>query len=244
MSSHQFLTRRRVLLAGVATLLATPALGESISGHLPWLPDRSDPPKPVVAGPWRFFTPEEGSAVEALVDRIIPPDPKTVGGKDAGCAVFIDRQLAGGYGRSDGLYMLPPFQDGEPTQADQTPLTPAQSYRQALAALDGYCRSGFVGNAFRQLGVDQQDLVLTKLEKGEAKLDGADGRKFMALLIKDTRAGFFADPVYGGNVNMAGWRMIGFPGARYDYRDWIGRHNETYPLPPVGLLGRPGWNEG
>jgi gluconate 2-dehydrogenase gamma chain len=31
--------------------------------------------------------------------------------------------------------------------------------------------------------------------------------------------------------------MIGFPGARYDYRDWVGRHNERFPLPPIGIGG-------
>ena len=40
---------------------------------------------------------------------------------------------------------------------------------------------------------------------------------------------------------MVGWRMIGFPGARYDYRDWIERHNETYPRPPVAISGAPQW---
>jgi gluconate 2-dehydrogenase gamma chain len=40
---------------------------------------------------------------------------------------------------------------------------------------------------------------------------------------------------------MAGWKMIGFPGTRYDYRDWVERHNEKYPLPPVGITGRTEW---
>ena len=50
--------------------------------------------------------------------------------------------------------------------------------------------------------------------------------------------GFFADPIYGGNRDMCAWKMIGFPGARYDYRDWVGRHNERYPHPPVSIGGR------
>jgi hypothetical protein len=29
-----------------------------------------------------------------------------------------------------------------------------------------------------------------------------------------------------------------FPGARYDYRDWIDKHNERIPLPLLSL-GRP-----
>jgi hypothetical protein len=47
---------------------------------MPWRPFAGDPPQAVKPGPWVFFTPEEGAAVEALVDRLIPPDPETPGG--------------------------------------------------------------------------------------------------------------------------------------------------------------------
>ena len=49
--------------------------------------------------------------------------------------------------------------------------------------------------------------------------------------------GFFADPIYGGNRDMVAWKMIGFPGARYNYLDWVERHNERFPLPPVSIDG-------
>jgi gluconate 2-dehydrogenase gamma chain len=128
---------RRELLAGTASFLAAMATADAIElhGYPEWNPAATDPPQPVRPGPWQFFTPEEGAAIEALVDRLIPPDPQTPGGKDAGCAVFIDRQLAGPYGDSRGLYMRPPFAEGSPTQGSQSPLTPAMRYRQSLAAL-------------------------------------------------------------------------------------------------------------
>jgi gluconate 2-dehydrogenase gamma chain len=195
----------------------------------------------VKPGPWAYFSPEEGAAVEALVDRLIPPDPQTPGGKDAGCAVFIDRQLAGEYGRAQGRYMRPPFLDGSPQQGNQSPLTPAALYRQALGALAQYCRERYVGKTVGDLSAEQQDALLTGLEKGEIALPGSNGRLFFAQLLENTQEGFFADPVYGGNRDMVGWKLIGFPGARYDYRDWVGRHNERYPLPPVGITGRPEW---
>src|SRR5258708_13246438 len=97
-------------------------------GGLPWKPDAGVPPTVARPGPWEFFTAEEGAAVEAIVDRLIPPDPQTPGGKDAGCAVFIDRQLAGPYGSSRGLYMPPPFMEGSPPQGPQPPLTPPARY--------------------------------------------------------------------------------------------------------------------
>ncbi len=236
--------RRRDLLAGTAlgvAILSVTAQARVITGALPWEPDASIPPNPVAPGPWKFFTAEEGAAVEALVDRLIPPDPQTPGGKDAGCAVFIDRQLAGPYGSARGLYMRPPFQDGTKQQGDQSPLTPAQRYRQSLAALDKYCKSAYAGKSFAALGDAQKDKIIRQMEKGPLQLDGVSATAFFEQLLKNTREGFFADPVYGGNRNMAGWKMIGFPGARYDYRNWIDHHNERYPLPPVGIGGRSEW---
>ena len=35
---------------------------------------------------------------------------------------------------------------------------------------------------------------------------------FFPLLITHTRQGFYADPIYGGNRDRAGWKVIGFPG--------------------------------
>lgn len=212
--------------------------------QVPWHPNAGSPPESVRPGPWAFFTSAEAASVEALVDRIIPPDPQTPGGKDAGCAVFIDRQLAGPYGRLEGLYTRPPFVKGSKQQGPQGAQTPAELYRQALAALDRYCRSGTNGNPFAHLPVERQDGVLRGLEDGSVQLESADGNMFFEALVKDVQQGFFADPVYGGNRDMCAWKMIGFPGTRYDYRDWVGRHNERYPLPPVGIAGRPEWNPG
>ena len=63
------------------------------------------------------------------------------------------------------------------------------------------------------------------------------------MLLQNTLEGYFSDPIYGGNKDMAAWKMIGFPGAHYDYREWVGRHGERVPYPPVSIKGRPGWSE-
>ncbi len=234
--------RRQVLLSSVALACVSRAEAMTITGALPWSPNQAYPPQPVGPGPWQFFTAEEGAAVEALVDRLIPPDPDTPGGRDSGCAVFIDRQLAGSYGKSAGLYMRPPFREGSKEQGNQSALTPAQRYRAALAALDAHCRAAFAGKNFAQLTGDQQDALIHGLEDNTLQLEGTSGLAFFEILIKDTQYGFFADPIYGGNKDMVAWKMIGFPGARYDYRDWVERHNETYPLPPMSIRGRPAWS--
>jgi gluconate 2-dehydrogenase gamma chain len=234
---------RRELLAGAAyfALTASRSSATVIFDHLPWTPNAGNPPSAAQLGAWLFFTGDEGRTIEALADRIIPPDSETPGGKDSGCAVFLDRQLAGPYGRQDGLYVRPPFMKGARNQGPQSEMGPAQQYREALAALDRSCRAQLGGRAFFELPDTEKDRVLMGLEKAEFHLDGVDGKAFFEQLVKDMKMGFFADPIYGGNRDMVAWKMIGYPGARYNYLDWVSRHNEKFPLPPVSLTGRAEW---
>jgi gluconate 2-dehydrogenase gamma chain len=233
---------RRNLLKGTALALIGEKVARAgvVTGHLPWEPNAGTPPQAVREGPWAFFTAQEAAVVEALADRIIPPDPVTPGGKDAGCAIFIDRQLAGPYGRDEGLYNRGPFIKGAKNQGPQSAKNAGEQYRAAIAALEHFCQShdgkGWVG-----LPVERQDEILQGLENGTIELEGIDGKTFFVNCIKDMQEGFFSDPLYGGNKDMCGWKMIGFPGARYDYRDWVGRHNERYPHPPVSIQGRREW---
>jgi gluconate 2-dehydrogenase gamma chain len=236
---------RRDLLATAAwlALSSVSAKARVLDGALPWTPNAGDPPDRVRPGPWHFFTNDEAKTVEALADRIIPPDAQTPGGKDAGCAVYLDRQLAGPYGHNDGHYNRPPFMPNAPKNfGSQSPNGPATMYRKWLAALDKYCHAQHGGKTFAVLGDSEKDQAISDLESGDAKLENVDGRVFIDHLIKDIQEGFFADPIYGGNRDMAAWKMIGFPGARYNYLDWIDRHNERYPLPPVSMTGRAEWN--
>ena len=76
------------------------------------------------------------------------------------------------------------------------------------------------------------------------KLDDVDGKAFFEQVVKDVQMGFFADPIYGGNRDMVAWKMIGYPGSRYNYLDWVSRHNEKFPLPPVSMTGRAEWTRG
>ncbi len=241
---HQ-LNRRQLLASSAIALLMGSRLAQAtlLKGGMPWTPGFADPPTAVMPGGWHYFTAQEAAAVEAFVDRLIPPDPQTPGGKESGCAVFIDRQLAGPYGRNEAFYMMGPFQTGTKQQGPQSSATIAQQYRKALAALDGACRNKFSGKSFAALADERKDDVIKGLEDGSFKLDGFDAKTFFTQILKDTQAGFLADPIYGGNKDMVSWKMIGFPGARYDYRDWIDRHNQPIPLPPVGINNHPNWTQ-
>jgi gluconate 2-dehydrogenase gamma chain len=241
---HQ-INRRRLLGSSAVLLLmnSSAALASVIEIGLPWKPGAADPPDPVTPGGWRYFTAQEGATIEAFVDRLIPADELSPGGKDCGCAVYIDRQLAGPYGRSEGWYMIGPFQDGTNQQGPQSPVTPAQHYRKAVAALDAACRAKFGNHAFVDLGDAQKDEAIKGLEDGSLELDGVDSQAFFKLVLTDTQTGFLADPIYGANRDLVSWKMIGFPGAHYDYRDWIDRHNERVTLPVVGMANHPNWSQ-
>jgi gluconate 2-dehydrogenase gamma chain len=240
-----FLPSRRELLTSTAVaLLIAPQIARAaiVRGGLPWRPNAADPPKIVRPGPWLFFTADEAAAVEALVDRLIPADDLTAGGKDLGCAVYIDRQLAGPQGRYEGRYMSGPFKQGTKQQGEQSSTTPAEHYRKALAALDRYCTQKYGGKRFAGLADADKDAVIGGLEHGDVKLEGTDGNAFFKVILKDTQTAFFADPIYGGNKDLAAWRMIGFPGTRYDYTEWVERHNERVPFAPIGISSHPDWS--
>lgn len=233
---------RREVVAGTVMLLVGGrwAAAEVISGRIPFHPSSASAQLPPATQGWKFLNAREATTLEAVADRIIPPDAETPGGKDAGCVVFIDRQLAGDYGHSQGLYEQGPFIKGLDQQGPQSEQSPSQQYRAALAGIESLAHERY-GKAFTALGGDEQDTVLKGLEDGSLSIDGIDSKKFFQGLVTDVQQGFFADPIYGGNRGMCSWKMIGYPGARYDYRDWIGRHNEAYPYPPVSIAGRAEW---
>jgi gluconate 2-dehydrogenase gamma chain len=234
---------RRAALTGSAIFyfpLAS-AAGRDIQGEMPWAENVADAPAAIVPGPFVYFTPLEVAFLDAAVSRLIPADELGPGAKELGVTVFLDRQMAGPFGRADRWYMQGPFdENADPTFGYQTAHTPAQLYRAGIGGVDAYtAKSG--GKSFAQLGVDEQDKLLSQLEKDEVKLEGVNGKTFFGLLLQNTIEGYLSDPIYGGNRDMNAWKLIGFPGARYDYRDWVEKHDQRFPLPSVGLKGRPEW---
>jgi len=199
-------------------------------------------PEAVTGNNFLFLDRDEADFVEAAVARLIPSDDLGPGALEAGCVLFIDRQLAGPFGRADHWYMQGPWADGDEQQGMQSRMAPAEMYRTGVRAVNDYCRGQFGGKSFHELAPEDQDRLLASLEKGEAPLDGVKPKSFFALLLQNTIEGFFADPLYGGNRDMVGWKLIGFPGARYDNREFVDKHGAPYTLPPVGIMGRKDWS--
>jgi gluconate 2-dehydrogenase gamma chain len=244
-SRHPGHVTRRSLLASAALLIMTSGVSARVvTKVLPWQPNEAYPVPPVIPGGYLFFTPTEAKTVDAIVERLIPTDELGPGAKDSGVTTFIDRQLTGPYGGHDWLYMQGPFASNPlPTQGLQSPLVPRQQYRLGLAALDAYCKATFSGKSFVQLSGDEQDKLLGGMEKGDIKFENFASRMLFGAVYANAMEGFFADPIYGGNRDMAGWKLIGFPGVRYDFRDVMAKPNQSYTLPPVAMQGRPAWGE-
>ena len=238
--------RRKLLSASVAlgsvAVSASTTKARSITGALPWEPDQAAVPPAALDGvsaPALFFTDSERAFIDAAVSRLIPQDELGGGAKEAGVTTFLDRQLAGSYGKARTWYMQGPWSQGSPSQGNQSRLTPAQTYRAAIKAIDSYCQKAFSNKAFAQLAEKQQDEVLTHLEKGDIELEGVKAKSFFEAFLQNTLEGFLSDPIYGGNRDMMGWKLIGFPGTRYDYRDYVSKHGEKLALAPVGLKINP-----
>jgi len=241
------LTRRRLLTAGVVAPVAGVATATVIHRELPWQEGEAAAPQAAsrqANSGYTFLAAAEAAFVEAAIARLIPKDDLGPGAFEAGVATFIDLQLAGQYGNGSHWYMQGPWGEGESTQGYQSRMTPAALYRTAIKEIDDAVHKEGKAGVFAKLGADDQDRWLKDLEDGKVKLATADAKTFFQLLMQNTIEGFWADPIYGGNRDMVGWKLIGFPGARYDYTPWVAKHNEKMPLPPVGLKGRPEWNKG
>jgi gluconate 2-dehydrogenase gamma chain len=247
------LDRRQFLIGGVAAGVAgatTAAIhdGElgappqTIRGEVPWKEGTADAPPGASGTSYVFFTTAEAAFIEAAVGRLIPNDPVGPGGVEANVPFFLDRQLAGPFGRGDHYYLGGPWPKGTAEQGYQSRFSPAQLYRAAIAAIDAYVAANLSAANFAALAAADQEKLLKGLESGDVKLDGGvDSKTYFAMLLQNTKEGYFSDPIYGGNKDMGAWKMIGFPGAHYDYKEWVTRHGERVPYPPVGFKGRPGW---
>ncbi|WP_263262948.1 gluconate 2-dehydrogenase subunit 3 family protein [Pseudomonas sp. RIT-PI-S] len=188
----------------------------------------------------RFFTDAEWAFVQAATAQLIPEDDLGPSAADLGVPEFIDRQMETPYAEGALWYMHGPFlPDLGPELGYQQRFTPRDIYRLGIKGCDDWCLKTY-GKRYPQLDPSLQVVVLKRLDENSVPMDGVGGALFFAQLLTNTKEGFFADPQYGGNVGMAGWKMLGFPGAQADFMDWIDHPNTPYPLGPVAIGGQRG----
>jgi gluconate 2-dehydrogenase gamma chain len=162
-----------------------------------------------------FFNELEARTVEAVVARVIPSEPNAPGAREAGVVIYIDRAVAGYFRDHQALY------------------------RAGIQELNDFSESR-CGAVFADLSEEQQDAILVELDgqkrgpsSGDETLEvTATGdalrsspsvndhsvlTRFFAVVCDQTIQGMFCDPMYGGNHNGIGWKLIGFPGAQWAY---------------------------
>lgn len=179
----------------------------------------ADTGTPVPAG-YQFFNTDEASFVEAVVDTLIPHDDTGPGALELGANTYIDRQMAGAYGKGDRMWLGGPYGQGVPTQGWQFAMTPSEFIRAGIADIDAYSQSS-QGNFFASLTADQRVAVLKDVEAGKAKLPTVPDQAWFGEFYELVLEGYLGDPLYGGNKGKAAWTMIGFPGADAMYMDKI-----------------------
>lgn len=140
-----------------------------------------------------FFNYEQATTIAAFTERLMPGAPGKPGARDAGVLNYIDMALAGAYADLQDFY------------------------RRGLAQLDAYCRKNYK-QPFAQLEPARQDEVITAIEQDKAAgFTLPTAREFFNVVRTHTMEGMFADPIYGGNREFAGWRLVGFPGAQGNF---------------------------
>ncbi len=180
-----------------------------------------------------FLSDAEARLLAALCDTLIPQDAYP-SASQAGVVDFIDLQMAGPYGKGAGLYMKGPFFEGGPEQGYQLPLLPAQLMREGLARLNQ------AESAFALMEEARRGDVVTRMSQGSIDMGDIPSNTFFDEVWTLTNQGYFADPMYGGNDDYAGWKMVGFPGAHAYYAAFVDKHNVPYPKPPMGINHQPG----
>jgi gluconate 2-dehydrogenase gamma chain len=220
------------VVGGAAAATATVSLPQGADAQQPAATPAAAPATPGYA----FLNLDEAAFVETLVDHMVPADELSPKGTDIGINIYIDRALAGGWGKGERLYMQGPWKRGVPSQGYQLPLTPAQLYRAGIEATNAHCRKTY-GKPFDRLDEPQREEVLVGLSTGKVTFDsGLPARVFWTAMYQTVMEGMFSDPIYGGNRDKAGWRLIGFPGAIAVHRENVEKYRDKkFPSDPVSI---------
>jgi gluconate 2-dehydrogenase gamma chain len=225
--------RRAFLKSAVAGSAAavTVALPQSAEAQA-----KPAPAAPPASEGYTFLNLEEAAFVEALVDHMIPADEFSPKGTDMGINVYIDRALAGGWGKGERLYMQGPWKTGVASQGYQLPLTPAELYRAGIASANAYSVKTY-GKTFDKITQAEREQFLVAMQAGKVVFEkGPPARVFFGTFYQNVMEGMFSDPVYGGNRNKAGWKMIGFPGVIAVHAQNIEKYRDKkYVANPVGI---------
>jgi len=224
--SDDTVPRRQFLLgAGLAGTALAAGLASSAEAQQPVPATAAPVPSTPDAEPYVNLTALEAAFIVAAVDTLIPADELSPSGSDCGVAVFIDRQLGSAWGGGAKMYRVGPFVKGKPEQGYQLALTPREFFAAGIAAANAWTRKTY-GKDFDRLASADRVAALKAMEEGKAEFENFASRAFFAQLHGITMAGFFSDPIYGGNRDKIGWKVLGFPGLPATYADKIDAYRD------------------
>jgi len=151
----------------------------------------------------RILTNLERRTLEAVAERIFP-QTDSPGAVEIGAVDYIEIALAGDYAA-----LLP-------------------QYRAGLRALNRHAKTKCAGQ-FARLDGEQQEALLKDFESGRAEFKKA--AEFFDMVKYHVFEGLFCEPHYGGNKDMAGWRVVSFPGQQWGYADaYINKPVDIEPI--------------
>jgi len=237
MADDTFPRRRFLLGAGLAGTAIAAGIAEPVEAQQP-TPAASPAaqPSPQEPEPFVTLTAPEAAFIVAAVDTLIPADELSPSGSDCGVAIFIDRQLGSAWGGGARMYRSGPFLKGKPEQGYQLPLAPRDYFAAGIAATNAWTRKTYNGKDFDRLAAEDRVAALKAMEGGKAEFENFDARAFFGQLLAITMAGFFADPIYGGNRDKVAWKLIGFPGLPATYADKIDEYRDRrYAAEPQSI---------
>ncbi|WP_308162192.1 gluconate 2-dehydrogenase subunit 3 family protein [Bacillus sp. ISL-18] len=164
-----------------------------------------------------FFNQDQYQTTAAAAERIFPKDETGPGAKDLNVAIYIDHQLASPWGVNAKDYMMGPFKTPDEKQGGQLRILRKDLFVLGLNGLNDYSNKKYQ-KKFTEIEAKEQDQVLVDFESGKAgNLSGVSTSAFFKMLRTLTIEGAYADPMYGGNKDMQGWKMRKYPGAQMGY---------------------------
>src|SRR5580704_7318929 len=131
----------------------------------------------------------EATTLDALFEQLFPADESGPGASAIGVIQYLDRALSGPYAHH------------------------LETYRLGVYALDAESEHRF-GKPFADTDGAQQSELIGALEKNSApNFRVIEAKAFFELVRSHVQEGLCSDPIYGGNRDKAGWRVLSHPGV-------------------------------
>ncbi|HEY0791833.1 MAG TPA: GMC family oxidoreductase [Chthoniobacterales bacterium] len=135
------------------------------------------------------LNPAQAATLAAFFDQLFPADESGPGAAAIGVLAYLDRALGGPCSKH------------------------LETYRLGVWAMDAEAVDRF-GKPFAEADSAQQQTLIRAMEDGSAaNFRAIEAKAFFELARSHLQEGLFADPIYGGNRDKAGWRFLRHPGV-------------------------------